>query len=395
MKILMTLEGEFPPDTRVEKEALSLISEGHQVYIACYTIDKSKPLKEEFRGITIYRKRLNRFLLKLSAASLIIPTYFKFWKRFIKELYRELSFDVIHVHDLPLTKVALYFKRKHNIKLVCDQHEFYSDWIVHAAHLNVGTGKIIKFLSNWKNYETKYLPKADLIITIEPPLKDIYASHYHIDRSKIITLPNTPERSVFNKDNIDHSIKEKYKNDFVLLYIGGINILRGFGTILKALPAISESIPHIKFVFAGKMYKNCNPLEDAKKLGVDKYVEYAGFLDYRLMPSYISASDICVHVPPVIRQENNTTIASKVYQYAALEKPIIAGQGRLLKSFVESNKIGFSIKEQDHADLANKVVKIYKNPEILKEIKENYKELSGKFFWENTVETLLTAYKNL
>jgi hypothetical protein len=35
MNILMILDGEFPTDDRVEKEALSLLSEGNKVYLLC------------------------------------------------------------------------------------------------------------------------------------------------------------------------------------------------------------------------------------------------------------------------------------------------------------------------------------------------------------------------
>ncbi len=395
MKILMILESEFPSDTRVEKEALALTNDGHEVHLACYTFDKQKPLRDTFKEIKIYRKRITHFTYQLGAAPLVLPFYFLFWKKFIKNIYAEIKFDAIHIHDLPLSKIGYYFKRKHGTKLICDQHEFYSDWIVHAAHLNNGAGKLIKLFSNWKKYEKKYLPKADLIITIENPLKQIYINNYGIHEDRIISLPNTPEKKVFNEDNIDHSIKEKYKDYFVILYIGGISIIRGIDTILKSLPKISESIPNIKFVFAGKIYKNCDPILQAKKLGVKEYVEYLGYLDHKLMPSYINASNICVHIPPVLRQENDVTIASKIYQYAVMEKPIIVGQGKLLKEFINKYQIGLAIKESSSEDFANKVIYLYQNPEQMNKIRKNYKNIRTSFFWETTVKALLNSYKKL
>jgi len=49
MKILMVLEGEFPPDNRVEKEAVSLIEAGHEVHIACYSKKNDLPPERSIR----------------------------------------------------------------------------------------------------------------------------------------------------------------------------------------------------------------------------------------------------------------------------------------------------------------------------------------------------------
>ena len=49
----MLLETDFPPDVRVEKEAISLISKGHQVTVASYTFDRNKPIAETVNGINI------------------------------------------------------------------------------------------------------------------------------------------------------------------------------------------------------------------------------------------------------------------------------------------------------------------------------------------------------
>ena len=41
--------------------------------------------------------------------------------------------------------------------------------------------------------------------------------------------------------------------------------------------------------------------------------------------------------------EINNTIATKIYQYAAMGKPVIVSEARLMKEFVEANKLGFSV----------------------------------------------------
>ena len=63
-KIAMLLEAEFPPDVRVENEALSLAEAGFEVHIFALTFEK-RPLLEEWRpGVWVHRKFLAKKLYK-------------------------------------------------------------------------------------------------------------------------------------------------------------------------------------------------------------------------------------------------------------------------------------------------------------------------------------------
>ncbi len=73
----MILENDFPPDDRVEKEALSLIHAGHEVHIACLSRTR-KLFIEDYKSIIIYKYEINQLLYKLSAALIVLPFYFIF-----------------------------------------------------------------------------------------------------------------------------------------------------------------------------------------------------------------------------------------------------------------------------------------------------------------------------
>ncbi len=208
MKVLMVLAGEFPPDERVEKEIESLQKAGFTVAIAAYTM-QNKPAIELYHDFIIYRKNISRLLYKSSAAALILPFYFNFWYGFLDSILKKEQFHFIHIHDLPLSKTGSQLARKYNLKLICDQHEYYSNWIVRTRHYNAGIGKIIRTFSNWTQYERKYLQKADLVITVADSLKEIYISRVKVSPEKVITLPNTPRMSDFDLTNVDEDIVSK------------------------------------------------------------------------------------------------------------------------------------------------------------------------------------------
>jgi glycosyltransferase involved in cell wall biosynthesis len=395
MNILMILDGEFPPDERVEKEAISLISSGNMVYILCLNYGKFSDL-ENYRGIEIIRIRITKSLRnKMQALYLIIPLYRILWRKKIESVIREKSIDVIHIHDLPLSDIGIRLRKRYNLRVVCDQHEFYSNWIVKTAHYNTFVGRLISFFSNWEKYERSNLSMADLVITVESPLRDLYINTRNVDNKKIIILPNTPLKSLFNYENVDKTIVDSYKNYFVLLYAGHIDILRGIDTVIAALPMVRNEIPGFRFILAGKFNKRYyDPLAYAKQLGVNDMIEYHEWIPLDQLPSYIAASRICIHIPPAISREVNSTIASKIYQNIVMNRATIVGQAKMMNSFVERNKIGLSIKESDPADLADKLKLLYAEPGLLKSFEENTKMIAERYCWEVTSEPLLGHYRS-
>ncbi len=250
----MILDGEFPPDDRVEKEAVSLIKAGNTVSLICLNYGKQKE-SEEYHGISVKRIRINKKLRnKIMATYLVLPFYRYFWRKAIWKFVKHNPVDVLHIHDLPLSDIGINLKRSRNIKVVCDQHEYYSNWIINTAHYNTITGKIVKYLSDWKTYEAENLRKADAVITVEEPLKNIYISEVGIREDKIVVLPNTPLASVFDPARRDPRIDEKYRDKFVLFYAGHIDILRGINTIIESLPSSQGSYPKPEIRFCGSVH---------------------------------------------------------------------------------------------------------------------------------------------
>jgi glycosyltransferase involved in cell wall biosynthesis len=391
MKILMILENEFPPDERVEKEIAVLQNSGFELAIAAYTF-KNKPNIEKYNGYTIYRKKIPLLIYKSSAAGLIQPFYFQFWQKFICSILKKNDFGILHVHDLPLTRTALEVARKFGLKVVCDQHEYYSNWIVRTRHYNTFVGKIIKRLSQWDKYEKINLRKANMVVTVSEALRVIYINEVKIDPGKIVNLPNTPELSVFKVQNTDYKILEKYKDRFILFYGGGLDHLRGIEFICKAVSVLAKRIPEILFLVAGKENRAFSMEETIKRFDIKDHVDFVGWVQRGELPSYIAASHVCLFVPKADNMEINNTIVTKIYQYTAMGKPIVVSEARMMKEFVEKNKIGFSVDFGNGDQLCNIISKIWAEPELSVEIKRHASGIRHLISWEETSRDFLKYY---
>lgn len=399
IKVGMILDINFPPDDRPEKEALSLIEAGYEVYLLCVSTS-DKPLRENYKGIHITRIKFNSYIRKkLSSAYLVLPFYRWIWREHLRSFIRENKINILHVHDLPLSDIAIEFGKELNLKIVCDQHEYWSNWIGTTAHYNTFLGKIVKRLSNWKEYERKYLRQADLIITVTEPLRKAYIERVGIEPKRILTIPNTPSGRYFNPQNIDENIIDQYRDKFVIIYAGVMSITRGLEYIIKSLKELEESIPNILFLLAGRSSRKCDPLLMAQQERVTHLIDFVGWIPVEKLSSYIAAANIGVFTPTNLdNDEINKTIATKVYQYAAMHLPIIVSKVKMMREFVEDNELGFAVDVDDNNDFINAVKKIHSDYKKIKSrVTQNSQELfkSTPIFWEDSIKPMLDFYEKM
>lgn len=383
---MMVLESVFPQDERVEKEIASLLGAGHEVRIAVYSFE-NPPFEEVYHGYTIYRTHISGLMYKLGAAILVLPFYFNFWRRYLNRIYKVWKFDAVHVHDLPLARLGHEFKKKQGVRYVADQHEFYSSWIVKTAHYNTLFGKVIRRLSNWDSYERRYLGMADLVCTVEEPLRAIYLEHHSLVPERVIVIPNTPMKSIYKV-----TPKSQSDDHFNLYYHGGLDILRGLNTAIGALPLIRKKIPEIRLVLVGKTNKHYDPRQRAAELEVEDHLEIRPWVDYRELPHEIDRGNICFFTPPANREEIHNTIATKIYQYMARGKPVIVGTARYMKKFVEKFEIGLAIDERNPDEFADAVLRIYSDSDLREKFSANARKHMEQYYWENTVLQLVNFY---
>lgn len=391
MKIMMLLERQFPGDERVEKEALSLIADGHQVFILSFDHDLGKA-RENYKGIEILRFPFSRKAYrKLSPLYRIQPYYRRVWLKHAEVLLRERQVDVLHIHDLPLADVGSALKKRYGCRLVLDQHELWSETVWHYRHYNTPAGKIVRFLSNWKRYEKKQFRFADLVITVEEPIREWYIKNTGLSAEKILVLPNTPSRAAIERVSLPEKTAEK---NFVLFYAGKIDRNRYLDTVIRALSLLREEIPGILLKVAGNIARNCDPRQTAKQYGVEAQFRYLGNLPFDEMIRQIHLADICISLLPVYSEELNRTIVTKVYQYLQLAKPMIVSRTKYMRTFVEGQGLGLAVDETRPESFANAIREWYHHPDKMHECSRNALRIRDRHVWEKTVLPLLESYRS-
>ena len=390
----MILDAVFPPDPRVENEAVSLVKAGHEVFLFCLHYGQQKQ-SEVINGIEVKRYLSNTLEYKVSALAYTIPLYTFLMKRKIRQFIKENKVEVLHIHDIRIAGAVFGVNKKYKLPTVLDLHENRPEIMRFYPHLLRFPGKYVISSKKWKNKEEEFIRKATTVIVVTSEAKDEIKKRLPIDTDKIVEVPNTVRQSFYKSPRVYPEILKQYSNSFVVLYIGDTGLRRGLKTAIKSVHSIKNKIENIKLVIVGKNTTDIILKNLVKNLQVEAHVDFLGWKDQSLFQSYILSSAICIS--PLHRNvHHDTTYANKIFQYMSLGRPVLGSNASAQEKIIKKANAGLIHQDRDVKDFSNKVLELYNNKDLREEFGKNGSEfIENEFSWENTSKKLLHVYTNL
>ena len=391
----MILDKVFPPDPRVENEAISLIDAGHDVFLFCLAYKENQLESELINKIQVKRYRSNKLEYKLSALAYTIPFYSSIMAKKITKFINANGIEVLHIHDIRIAGAAFQVNKKSKLPIVLDLHDNMPEIMKLYPHLQKFPGKYIISPKKWKYKEEAFINKATKIITVSEEFKSEVQKRTNLEDSKIEVVPNTVRKSFYEDCSIEQSIIKKYKDSFVILYLGDTGLRRGLQTAIEAMAILKEKISNVKLVIVGSNSTDEILKAQVANLKLDGYVDFEGWQNVSLFPSYIMASSVCIS--PLHRNiQHDVAYANKLFQYMSFAKPVLVSNATAQKNLIERVKSGLVHEERNVVDFSQKVLELYTDQSLSKELGANGKQFIEKeFCWEKTSKKLIELYNNL
>ena len=390
----MILDSTFPPDPRVENEAISLVQNGFNVFLFCLKY-ADEPEYEVLNGIHVKRYPSNQIEYKLSALAYTILLYTVFMKSKIVHFIKINSIEVLHIHDIRIAQAVFNANKKYKLPVGLDLHDNVPEVMKLYPHLQKFPSKYIISPKKWKTKEEEFIHKSDKVIAVSPECIDTLERRIPSSIHKFVLVPNTVSKSFFTNYYIDQIITDRYKDKFVILYLGDTHIRRGLLTAISAVSQLKNTIPNLKLVIVGQNTTDPILKQKVEKLMINDYVDFEGWQNINLFQTYILASQICIS--PLHRNlQHDVAYANKIFQYMSLGKPLLVSDAIAQKKLVDKNNTGLVHKEKDVHDFSDKVLTLYKNEKLRIELGANGKEfIENTFSWEQTSKKLVHLYDNL
>ncbi len=285
----------------------------------------------------------------------------------ILDLKKKGQADVIYLREIKLARFLLQFKKLIGIPFVIEVHD-------------LKIKKFYDFCPEKDVDEEAVFNNVDAIIVLLTSfggiLKDVYDIH-----SPVIKVPLAAEKMAI--DRIEKKNVQK-----TIGYIGQLYPMQGVDILIEAL----GYLPAVRLSIIGGNEKDLRRLKDlAARLNVDKRIEFHGFVHpYRVSEI---AKDIDVMVICALdRGKRRYAAHTKLYEYMAMGKPIVAVDLPSIREEVTDGKDILLAKPDDPKSLAEKIGYVLDNPDFASRLAENAHRSADEFTWGKRASRLSEVF---
>jgi glycosyltransferase involved in cell wall biosynthesis len=186
-----------------------------------------------------------------------------------------------------------------------------------------------------------------------------------VPASRISVIPNGVDRSRFDPATDGSALRARYapQGEFLCAYVGTIGMGCGLAVVLRAAELLRDAGRRdVVFLLVGDGAVREELERESRTLGVDRVV-FTGRLPKDEMPKVLAAADAClVHLAR--RELFRSVMPSKIFEAAAMGKPIVLGVGGVAAEIVEGAGAGICIEPENAEQLVAAVLRLAADREL-------------------------------
>ncbi len=220
---------------------------------------------------------------------------------------------------------------------------------------SVGAIKHQKILETLEKIELFLYKDASRVVPVTNAFKSNLISR-GIPAEKIDVVTNGSNMELFKNQEKDTLLLEKLnlKNKFIVGYIGTHGMAHSLDFIVKSIANIKDHSIHFLFIGDGAMKKPIQEL--AKELKLSN-ISFLDPIQKEEVPKYLSIIDISL--APLKKSDTfKSVIPSKIFEAAAMKKPILLGVEGESQKIIEEFNSGLCFKPEDEHDFINKLIQL-------------------------------------
>jgi len=225
----------------------------------------------------------------------------------------------------------------------------------------LGNKRVLRILE-W--LELKMYAAAHHIVTVGKGYKQKLIEK-GVQANDISVITNGFDGEIFHPQQPDKNIRQHYNlnDEFICSYIGTIGMACGLDVVLRAAKLLKNKQRNdIKFLLIGSGAVKAQLQQQALEENLDNIV-FIGRQNKLLIPGFLSITDAClVHLKK--SELFKTVLPSKIFESAAMAKPIILGIEGFAAEFIKQADAGICIEPENAEQLAQEVKNLADDPQL-------------------------------
>jgi len=377
-------------ETRVERQALALLSQGTEVDVICLRAS-GQPAIETVGGVQAYRMPVRRSKYKGSG---IIAQLFEYLTFFVlafirlSSLHAKRRYSVVQVHNLPdfLVFVALVPKLI-GARVILDLHDLMPEF--YAERFQRSMDSLPVRLIRWQEWLSCRF--ADHVITVTELWRQSLIKRGQ-PADKITVVMNVADDRIFHPDIVTDVSGDD--NRFRLIYHGTMAQRYGLDIALKAINLVRQTAPDILLILHGDGEYEKALRDLANDLGLQGHVKFSTrSVPTSELPKLIKQADLGV-VPYLDGVFTGGILPTKLMEYAALGIPAIAAHTPAVASYFDKTTVQF-FTPGNVEDLADCILTLYHDRNRLAELARNIVKFNERYNWPDQSANYLHLIEQL
>jgi 1,2-diacylglycerol 3-alpha-glucosyltransferase len=236
------------------------------------------------------------------------------------------------------------------------------------------------------HYDAWFYNRANFVSS---PTRLIFESMKYTDQDipqRAVSNPIDTERFQPAKD------KEAAHHPFTVLYAGRLATEKKIDVVMRAVAKARTTISDIRLIIVGRGPDEGRLRSLARSLDIESAVAFPGFVPEDHLPSYYAQSDLFAIMSTA---ETQSIVAM---QALACAIPVIAANAWGFKEYIIP-EVGFLIEPDDDAGVAEKIIYLYKHPNVRMEMGKRGREYATQFsianiatLWEGIYHDVIARY---
>ena len=305
-----------------------------------------------------------------------------------KEAFREMrkiKADIYHFYNPNMMWLMRGWAKKGHAVFI-DIHENY-EARVDALRLPVWLRKIA--VEMYRKFENRLCSNYNGITVVTQTMAGKLAS----SGKPVLVVDNVP----YLKRLEQVKLAGKKSHRPTIITSGSHSDARNCMKAVEALPAIAKALPDVLMKFVGRFqppeYEQ-QLINKAKELGVENNFETAGMLPWLENFKRISEAHVgCVFYNDNLN--NRVTLPNRLYEYMYVGLAVLGEDFPEVKNVLKKNNCGETVNSQDIQDIADKAIRLLKDPAQLEVFTGNArKAIMENHNFENALIQLDAFYYN-
>jgi hypothetical protein len=244
-------------------------------------------------------------------------------------------------------------------------------------------GRIIRLL---EKLEIGLYGSATRIVTISEPMRERIAAR-GVPAEKIAVVSNGADPARLQGGEKREQLAAQWKplGRFVVGYIGTHGMAQGLEVVVSAAEILRETNVHFLFVGEGVRRRELEAL--AQRLGLVN-TTFLGMVSTSDAIDYLALSDVVV-VPLKRTATFESALPSKVFETAAVGRPMIVSAHGHVADVVQHYDAGIVVEPGDPAQLAAAILQLRDDDDLRSRLRAGCKKLARDFSRERLADLML------